>query len=170
MLKIDPKFSEKDYKAALTNTFFKIDELLVSQAGREEIKKIAEEMGVDKNRLQLAEEEMEDQDGEGPDLMGCTANVLLIKDNVVYVANAGDSRSIAIMKDGKVEELSSDHKPEKPTEMERIKKAGGCVFNGRVNGNLNLSRALGDLQYKKNKALEPKDQAICALPISQQKK
>ena len=39
-----------------------------------------------------------------------------------------------------------------PEELERIKGAGGSVFNGRVNGNLNLSRAVGDLEYKKNKS------------------
>jgi serine/threonine protein phosphatase PrpC len=35
---------------------------------------------------------------------------------------------------------------------------------GRINGNLNLSRALGDLTYKKNDKLPPKDQAISAFP------
>jgi serine/threonine protein phosphatase PrpC len=29
--------------------------------------------------------------------------------------------------------------------MSRIKKAGGEIVEGRVNGNLNLSRAIGDL-------------------------
>lgn len=33
-----------------------------------------------------------------------------------------------------------------------------------MNGNLNLSRALGDLTYKKNKRVAPKDQAITAFP------
>jgi len=35
---------------------------------------------------------------------------------------------------------------------------------GRVNGNLNLSRAIGDLTYKKNKRVQPKDQIISAFP------
>lgn len=34
----------------------------------------------------------------------------------------------------------------------------------RVNGNLNLSRAIGDLKYKTNRTLEPKDQIITAQP------
>ena len=33
-----------------------------------------------------------------------------------------------------------------------------------MNGNLNLSRAIGDLTYKKNKKLPPKDQAITSFP------
>ena len=36
-------------------------------------------------------------------------------------------------------------------ELARIKKAGGEVFMGKVNGNLNLSRAIADFEYKKNK-------------------
>lgn len=47
--------------------------------------------------------------------------------------------------------LSEDHKPDNKIEFDRIKEAGGNVSCGRVNGNLNLSRALGDLMYKQNK-------------------
>lgn len=47
--------------------------------------------------------------------------------------------------------MSEDHKPDDPAEKNRINMAGGFVSEGRVNGNLNLSRALGDLEYKSNK-------------------
>ena len=47
--------------------------------------------------------------------------------------------------------LSKDHKPDLEIEKDRISKAGGYVSDGRVNDNLNLSRAIGDLEYKKNK-------------------
>jgi serine/threonine protein phosphatase PrpC len=161
-LKKEPKFAEKDYQAALINTFLKMDVLLNAKEGREEIKKMTEE-SYEKERSQPMQ--MGDEgEGEGPDMMGCTANVIFIKDNKIYIANAGDSRSIAMMKDGKVEELSSDHKPEKEIETKRIHNAGGAVINGRVDGNLNLSRAIGDLQYKSNASLEPKDQMICSYP------
>lgn len=44
-------------------------------------------------------------------------------------------------------------------------KAGYSVNGeGRIDGNLNLSRAIGDLQYKKNKKLRPHEQAITAFP------
>jgi len=49
--------------------------------------------------------------------------------------------------------------------MERIVKAGGEVTSdGRVNGGLNLSRALGDHAYKQNMVLPPHEQMISALP------
>lgn len=46
--------------------------------------------------------------------------------------------------------MSYDHKPEDEVELTRIKNAGGKVtMDGRVNGGLNLSRAIGivDLRY-----------------------
>jgi len=72
----------------------------------------------------------------------------------LYIANAGDSRCV-ISENGKVFELSEDHKPELKSESDRVKKAGGYITDGRINGNLNLSRALGDLEYKKNEDLPP---------------
>lgn len=42
--------------------------------------------------------------------------------------------------------LSTDHKPEQEVERDRIVKAGGFVRGGRINGRLNLSRAIGKLQ------------------------
>ena len=39
--------------------------------------------------------------------------------------------------------LSRDHKPELEVERERILKAGGFIHAGRVNGSLNLARAIG---------------------------
>lgn len=41
--------------------------------------------------------------------------------------------------------LSKDHKPDLEIEKERIYKAGGYIQCGRVNGTLNLSRAIGTL-------------------------
>lgn len=39
--------------------------------------------------------------------------------------------------------LSRDHKPDLEAEKERILKAGGFIHAGRVNGSLNLARAIG---------------------------
>ncbi len=88
---------------------------------------------------------------------GCTANVVLIKDGIVYVANAGDARCVAAI-GGKAVPLSTDHKPTLSREKQRVIKAGFSVNGeGRIDGNLNLSRSIGDLRYKKNKKLKPQD-------------
>lgn len=69
--------------------------------------------------------------------------VALVLPDRVLVANAGDSRCVACQ-GGVAVDLSIDHKPEDVEELARITKAGGKVTgDGRVNGGLNLSRALG---------------------------
>jgi hypothetical protein len=49
-------------------------------------------------------------------------------------------------------------------ETARITSAGGFVEFGRVNGNLALSRALGDFEFKQNFALDPEKQIVTADP------
>lgn len=98
------------------------------------------------------------------DSIGCTANVIFIEDmKKLYIANAGDSRSV-LARGGKALPLSFDHKPENEIERRRIEKAGSTIQDGRVDGNLNLSRSLGDLKYKTNKTLKPDEQPITANP------
>ncbi|EDV59899.1 probable protein phosphatase CG10417 [Drosophila erecta] len=95
---------------------------------------------------------------------GCTAVVCLLQGRDLYVANAGDSRCV-ISRSGQAIEMSIDHKPEDEEEASRIIKAGGRVtLDGRVNGGLNLSRALGDHAYKTNVSLPAEEQMISALP------
>ena len=57
---------------------------------------------------------------------------------------------------------SEDHKPDLESEKKRIYKADGWVSEGRVKGNLNLTRGFGDLEYKQNKNLKPEEQMITA--------
>uniref|UniRef100_A0A671YL50 Protein phosphatase 1G n=1 Tax=Sparus aurata TaxID=8175 RepID=A0A671YL50_SPAAU len=95
---------------------------------------------------------------------GTTAVVALIRGKQLIVANAGDSRCV-VSERGKAVDMSYDHKPEDEVELARIKNAGGKVtMDGRVNGGLNLSRAIGDHFYKRNKVLPPEEQMISAMP------
>ncbi|KAI9305373.1 phosphatase 2C-like domain-containing protein [Cunninghamella echinulata] len=95
---------------------------------------------------------------------GCTAvSTLITKDNVLYCANAGDSRAVLSV-NGKAIALSQDHKPTNDNETKRIRNAGGHVEFGRVNGNLALSRALGDFEFKQRSDLPPEEQAVTADP------
>ena len=94
------------------------------------------------------------------------AGVDLVRREVV-VANVGDSRALLI-RDGKAIALSEDHKPENPIERNRIRAAGGQVIKigpcHRVDGNLNLSRALGDFNLKASAGLPPEKQKVIPVP------
>lgn len=110
-------------------------------------------------------------DSAGAENVGCTAVCVLLWRTGVICANAGDSRAVLCRK-GRAVELSRDHKPNDDPERRRIYAAGGYVeeipvgprVHYRVNGNLNLSRAIGDLEYKKQADLLPEQQVICSTP------
>jgi len=99
-------------------------------------------------------------------MAGSTAISVLIHDSKLYCANAGDSRAIAC-RNGKLVTLSNDHKPCNPEEMERIYNAGGWVEFNRVNGNLALSRALGDFLFKRNNTVSAEKQIVTGKIIKQ---
>ncbi|KAL2011765.1 hypothetical protein VTN00DRAFT_4483 [Thermoascus crustaceus] len=97
------------------------------------------------------------------EVSGCTASVGIISRDKIWVANAGDSRSVLGVK-GRAKPLSFDHKPQNEGEKARISAAGGFVDFGRVNGNLALSRAIGDFEFKKSAELAPEQQIVTAYP------
>ena len=94
--------------------------------------------------------------------------VVLVTPNHIYCGNSGDSRSVLarVAENGTLSAvaLSEDHKPENELELKRIYAAGGTVSENRVNGNLNLSRSLGDFEYKQNKSKSYKEQMVTCLP------
>ena len=84
---------------------------------------------------------------------------MLITKTDIYCANAGDSRTILARSGAgnQVVALSFDHKPDNEPEKARIQAAGGFVEDNRVNGSLNLSRSMGDFEYKSNTAKDYKE-------------
>ena len=98
------------------------------------------------DRAMKENEELKDE------MAGATAIIALIKGDRLWCGNAGDSRCIGGV-GGKAVPLSNDHKPNDPKERDRIVSAGGFVEFNRVNGNLALSRALGDFLFKMNDGL-----------------
>ncbi|CAM8958524.1 unnamed protein product [Rhodiola kirilowii] len=91
------------------------------------------------------------------DAVGSTAVVAVVTRDEIIVANCGDSRAV-LCRGGKATALSSDHKPDRPDELERIESAGGRViyWNGpRVLGVLAMSRAIGDNYLKPYVTSEP---------------
>ncbi|XP_054814472.1 probable protein phosphatase 2C 24 isoform X2 [Prosopis cineraria] len=84
------------------------------------------------------------------DAVGSTAVIAVLTADKVIVANCGDSRAV-LCRGGKPIPLSSDHKPDRPDELNRIHEAGGRVIywdGPRVQGMLAMSRAIGDNYLK----------------------
>jgi len=112
-----------------------------------------------------------------PDNVGCTAVACLVSPDSIIVANAGDSRAV-LSRNGRAVDLSQDHKPNLEMEAARIHKAGGFVSEQqcgphtihRVNGGLSLSRAIGDLHFKKNTNIGVAEQLISCVPDTETSK
>jgi len=84
---------------------------------------------------------------------------------VIKVCNSGDSRAVCYdPTNPSTIKATIDHKPTDEAETNRVIKAGGHISMDRVNGDLALSRALGDTRYKEAPNIGPKDQAITADP------
>ncbi|XP_064641995.1 integrin-linked kinase-associated serine/threonine phosphatase 2C-like [Lineus longissimus] len=83
---------------------------------------------------------------------GSTATTMLVVNNNVYLANIGDSKAI-LCRENEAKQvaltLTKDHNAEVYEERMRIQKAGGVVRDGRVMGVLEVSRSIGDGQFKK---------------------
>lgn len=150
-------FKAGNYGQALKETFIKIDEILVSPQGNEELKKYKD---TDKDDSSMFGRPESDSIAT---YTGCTACTAIITDTEIICANSGDSRCVMSV-DGKALDMSIDHKPDNIGEKTRIERAGGFVEEGRVKGVLALSRALGDLEYKKNKFVGVDEQMVTCIP------
>ncbi|XP_076903816.1 protein phosphatase 2C 37-like [Bidens hawaiensis] len=91
------------------------------------------------------------------DAVGSTAVVAVVTPDKIVVSNCGDSRAV-LCRNGVAIPLSTDHKPDRPDELERIEQAGGRVIywdGARVLGVLAMSRAIGDSYLKPYVIPEP---------------
>ena len=84
---------------------------------------------------------------------GTTATVVLIRGGYeLVIGHIGDS--VALMcRDGQAKKLTKDHHPSDPEEKARIEAAGGEIHSDntdtlRVQGRLNMTRSIGDIDLK----------------------
>ncbi|KAL9233931.1 hypothetical protein vseg_008863 [Gypsophila vaccaria] len=171
-------YSAGDLATALQKSFIRMDEMMRGQRGWRELAILGDKLNKFTGMIEgliwsprsdghehdddWAFEDGPHSDFSGP-TSGSTACVSLIRGNRLLVANAGDSRCV-ISRKGQAYNLSRDHKPELEAERDRILKAGGFIHAGRVNGSLNLARAIGDMEFKQNKFLPVENQIVTANP------
>eukprot|EP00406_Dinophysis_acuminata_P074608 CAMPEP_0179257578 /NCGR_PEP_ID=MMETSP0797-20121207/24861_1 /TAXON_ID=47934 /ORGANISM="Dinophysis acuminata, Strain DAEP01" /LENGTH=516 /DNA_ID=CAMNT_0020965561 /DNA_START=154 /DNA_END=1704 /DNA_ORIENTATION=+ len=85
-------------------------------------------------------------------------------------SNVGDSRGLLARGGGLIGQ-TTDHKPDAPDELQRIREAGGDVTTSsmpgappRVDGVLACARALGDFRFKDDTSRPPERQKVSPLP------
>ncbi|KAJ3294374.1 hypothetical protein HK104_003620 [Borealophlyctis nickersoniae] len=100
---------------------------------------------------------------------GTTATVAVVAGDQLYVANVGDSRAVIAEKQGTSPDgvalynavrLSKDHKVTDDSEAKRLDDAGAKVRSDRVitaGHGINMSRALGDFDFKQVRNDAPGD-------------
>jgi len=107
---------------------------------------------------------LKDEDiGGSFDEVGATAVVVVVDKKHTTCGWLGDSRAV-LATGGLAVPLSRDHKPDDPAEKARVEAAEGYVFQGRVNGALAVTRALGDFSYKAQPHLSPEQQLVSGVP------
>ncbi|XP_044508326.1 protein phosphatase 2C 57 [Mangifera indica] len=89
------------------------------------------------------------------DESGATATVMLVGKDMLFIAHVGDS-CLVLSRSGQAETLTNPHRPYGSNkvslqEIRRIREAGGWIANGRICGDIAVSRAFGDIRFKTKK-------------------
>ncbi|KAJ1388499.1 hypothetical protein SESBI_39075 [Sesbania bispinosa] len=96
-----------------------------------------------------------EMNGEEEDESGATATTVFIGDDNLLISHLGDSSAV-LCRSGKAEVLTIPHRPygnnkTSLQEIKRIREAGGWLVNGRICGDIAVSRAFGDMRFKTKK-------------------
>lgn len=107
ILMANAEYKAKNYAKALEESFVETDYMLLSDEGHDKMRKIILDM---KQQIRGANAKLDAHEEKDirlfPFNAGCTACVCLITNDTIYCANAGDSRAVLGLKNGKLIELS----------------------------------------------------------------
>ena len=94
--------------------------------------------------------------------------LILPETSQLVLAHVGDSRAYVCHDKGggdlSAQLLTEDHTPKRPSEQARLLSAGGTVTRGRLDGELAVSRALGDAAYRAHGLTAQPDVMLAHLP------
>jgi adenylate cyclase len=76
--------------------------------------------------------------------LGASGLICYISGTKLYVANVGDALAVISRNNGQAHEITQKHIPLNPSEVSRIRAAGGYISNsGLLNDEVNVSRSFG---------------------------
>ncbi|XP_048420989.1 protein phosphatase 2C 57 [Pyrus x bretschneideri] len=86
---------------------------------------------------------------------GSTATLMFVGNDTLVISHVGDSCAVQSCS-GKAEVLTHPHRPYGSNkaslrEIKRIREEGGWISNGRICGDIAVSRAFGDMRFKTKK-------------------
>ncbi|XP_078429123.1 thylakoid-associated phosphatase 38 [Wolffia australiana] len=89
------------------------------------------------------------------DESGSTATAIFVRSDVMFISHVGDS-CVVVSRSGKPEMITCPHRPYGNNrmsleEIKRIRAAGGWIVDGRICGDISVSRAFGDIRFKTKK-------------------
>ncbi|KAJ9539599.1 hypothetical protein OSB04_026105 [Centaurea solstitialis] len=116
-----------------------------------EIEKALQEAFISADAKLLNWLEMSGKDDES----GATATTMFVGDDMLFISHVGDSCAV-LSKSGKPEVLTNSHRPYgrhkvSLQEIKRVREAGGWIVDGRICGDISISRAFGDMRFKTKK-------------------
>ncbi|XP_024976263.1 protein phosphatase 2C 57 [Cynara cardunculus var. scolymus] len=130
--------------------------ILLSKKDLTEIEKALKEAFMNADAKLLNWLEMSGKDDES----GATATTMFVGNDMLFISHVGDSCAV-LSKSGKPEVLTNSHRPYgrhkvSLQEIKRVREAGGWIVDGRICGDISISRAFGDMRFKtkKNEMLE----------------
>ncbi|XP_002987353.2 probable protein phosphatase 2C 21 [Selaginella moellendorffii] len=166
----NPHYQKGDFASGFRQVFLEMDEKMQTKAGIQELERLERE-----NTSPLYS--WNSITGTSPGSHGTTAVAVLIRDDKLVIAHAGDSYCM-IWRDNKAVPVTIDHNVQsRPDDAERASKAGAVVMKNKwiqLNGvsvggevgaiGLQVTRSLGDFRWKSNAGLGRDEQAVVALP------
>lgn len=184
-------FKEDNYLESLQETFLQVDKNLKTDQAQKELIKISEELKLNEEKetisikqLYKPEDNLNEKEIEQikyikdilnpnnlincniPSYSGCSGIVILVTNNIIYIANAGDCRCIPLNENYEVitDKSNKLHLINNDNEKKRIQDSLNFKEKKFYPEFLETTRGLGNLEYKQNKWLKPEDQAFSPQP------
>jgi len=187
----NPSFKEDNYSESLQETFLQIDKNLNTDQAKKELIKISEELKLSKEKEKISikqlykpEDNLNEKEIEQikcikdilnpknlnnyniPSYAGCSGIVILVTNNIIYIANAGDCRCIPVNENYEVitDKSNKLHIINNDIEKTRIQDSLNFKEKKFYPEFLETTRGLGNFEYKQNRWLKPEDQAFSPQP------